>query len=328
MTYVKTYLRPSAAASALAGSLPAITFQGDCLELLKQLPEGSVDLIVTSPPYCIGKSYEKTISVADFEAVHKVVLPEAVRVLRPGGSLCWQVGLHVSQQVVYPLEYKVFELASALKNLVLRNRIIWTFGHGLHTTTRFSGRHESVLWFTKSGAQYSFNLDQVRVPQKYPGKRHYKGPKRGQLSGDPLGKNPGDVWEIPNVKANHREKSEHPCQFPVALAGRLVRALSPSGGIVLDPFMGSGSSAVAALLSGRRFIGAEIDPAFVRLSVERILAVKHGTARVRPEEQPVLVPDLSSAVARLPKEFQSARKRQIHLDETDGAAGVGGRCEI
>jgi len=105
--------------------------------------------------------------------------------------------------------------------LSLRNRIIWHFGHGLHNKRRFSGRYEVILWYTKSD-NYVFNLDDVRIPSKYPGKRHFKGPKTGQLSGNPKGKNPEDVWDIPNVKSNHVEKTEHPCQFPVGLVERLI----------------------------------------------------------------------------------------------------------
>ena len=123
----------------------------------------------------------------------------------------------------------------------MRNRIIWTFGHGLNSVRRFSGRHETILWSTK-GDSLEFNLDEVRVPQKYAGKRAYKGPHKGELSGNPLGKNPSDVWEIPNVKAKHIEKTEHPCQFPVAIPQRLIKALTHENALILDPFMGSGTT--------------------------------------------------------------------------------------
>jgi adenine-specific DNA-methyltransferase len=88
--------------------------------------------------------------------------------------------------------------------LKLRNRIVWTFGHGLHCQKRFSGRHETILWFTKSD-DYKFKLDPVRVPSKYPFKKYFKGPNKGRISSNPLGKNPADVWDIPNVKANRAE---------------------------------------------------------------------------------------------------------------------------
>src|SRR5690606_1970695 len=123
---------------------------------------------------------------------------------------------HVQQGAVIPLDFLVHQEVAKNDTMRLRNRVIWTFNHGLHATKRFSGRHETILWYTK-GPGAHFDLDSVRVPQLYPGKLHYKGPNKGKLSGNPLGKNPGDVLAIPNVKGRHVEKTEHPCQFPVAL---------------------------------------------------------------------------------------------------------------
>lgn len=134
---------------------------------------------------------------------------------------------------------------------------------------RFSGRHETVMWFTKGG-EYKFNLDPVRVPSKYPGKKYYNGSKRGQLSGNPLGKNPEDVWSIPNVKHNHPEKTEHPCQFPEALVDRLVLSMSSYKDVVLDPFMGSGTTGVSCMNTGRKFIGIERDEGYFKIANERI----------------------------------------------------------
>lgn len=188
---------------------------------------------------------------------------------------------------------------------VLRNRIIWTFGHGLNSVNRFSGRHETIMWFTK-GDQTVFNLDEVRVPQKYPGKRSYKGPNKGRLSGNPLGKNPSDVWDIPNVKANHVEKTDHPCQFPVAIPQRLIKALTARNGLVLDPFMGSGSTGVAAIVEDRRFVGAEIQKEYYDISVSRLKDAADGNVKIR-EDKPVVEPNKNSAVAKLPEEFVRAR---------------------
>jgi adenine-specific DNA-methyltransferase len=217
----------------------------DAFDFLAELAPGSVDLIVSSPPYCMGKEYDTSVSITDFINDHQELAPLLMRALKHGGSLCWQVGHHVQSGVVVPLDTIVYPIFAAQEGLFLRNRIVWTFGHGVHASRRFSGRHETILWFTK-GHEYEFNLDAVRVPQKYPGKRHYKGPNRGEWSGNPLGKNPSDVWEIPNVKSRHIEKTRHPCQFPVALVQRLIRALVMPGGLVVDPFMGSGTSAVRA----------------------------------------------------------------------------------
>lgn len=279
----------------------------DATAFLKSLKPASVDLIVSSPPYFMGKEYDRSSNVQEFLADHLELLPALIRVLKPGGSLCWQVGNHIADRVLVPLDALIYQ-AFACPELHLRNRIIWTFGHGAHAKKRFSGRHETVMWYT-SGDSYHFDLDAARVPQKYPGKRHYKGPKRGELSGNPLGKNPGDVWEIPNVNARHVEKSDHPCQFPVALVQRLVRALTPYGGLVVDPFMGSGSAGVAALVEGRNFAGTDISSKYVAIARKRIRAASKGHAQFRPVEQPIYVPQLSQAVARLPEHFAAARTR-------------------
>jgi len=163
-----------------------------------------------------------------------------------------------------------------------------------------------ILWFTK-GLQTVFNLDEVRVPQKYPGKRFYKGPNKGQLSGNPMGKNPSDVWDIPNVKAKHIEKTAHPCQFPVAIPQRLIRALTNKNSLVLDPFMGSGTTGVAALIEGRRFVGSEIQKSYFDISVGRIKDASNGKAKIR-EDKPVTEPNPNAAVAKLPAEFRRIRE--------------------
>ena len=173
--------------------------------------------------------------------------------------------------------------------LQLRNRIIWTFGHGLHCQNRFSGRHETILWFTK-GDDYTFNLDPVRIPSKYPDKKHFKGPNKGKLSGNPLGKNPSDVWDIPNVKSNHVEKTDHPCQFPVGLVERLVLSMTNPGGNVLDPYLGVGSSAVAALKNGRNAYGCDITEEYVDVARDRIAQLEAGTLRTRAMNQPIYEP--------------------------------------
>jgi adenine-specific DNA-methyltransferase len=279
-----------------------VLFQGDCRVLLAAMKDETIDLTITSPPYCIGKAYEsESTTTADFIKTQKEVLPEVVRVTRQGGSICWQTGYHITEGEAFPLDFAIYEILKDIPGVHLRNRVIWSFGHGLNSTTRFSGRHEVVLWFTKG--EHEFNLDAIRVPQKYPGKRHYKGENKGMLSGNPLGKNPGDVWEMPNVNANHIEKTAHPCQFPVALAQRFVRALCPMDGIVFDPFMGSGSSGVAAKLEKRRFLGSEILFDYMTLAISRLDLAKRGTIRVRDLDKPIYVPDPNSAVAKRPEHF-------------------------
>jgi len=265
-----------------------VVYPGDCLEMLRAIPAESMQLIVTSPPYNIGKEYEKRLHLDVYLRQQAQVIAECVRTLAPTGSLCWQVGNYVDQGAIIPLDTVLYPIFSGL-GLRMRNRIIWHFEHGLHCSRRFSGRYETIIWFTKSD-EYVFNLDAVRVPQKYPGKKYFKGPKAGQYSCNPLGKNPGDLWVIPNVKSNHVEKTEHPCQFPVELIERLVLALTNEEDWVLDPFLGTGTTVIAAIRHGRRGVGAETVPKYVQLARQRIQQEIEGTLRTRPMDRPVYDP--------------------------------------
>ncbi|MDH4225735.1 MAG: site-specific DNA-methyltransferase [Deltaproteobacteria bacterium] len=262
----------------------------DNLEFMRGRPSGSVNLIVTSPPYNIGKSYERRTSLNDYIEDQKRVIAEAVRLLAKDGSICWQVGNYVENGEIVPLDTVLYPVFKS-HGLKLRNRIIWAFGHGLHCSKRLSGRYETILWFTR-GDQYTFHLDSIRVPSKYPGKKHFKGPKAGMISGNPLGKNPGDVWEIPNVKANHCEKTIHPCQFPVELVERLVLALTEPEDCVFDPYMGVGSSLIAALIHGRTAIGCDINPQYVEIARQRIREFHAGELKTRPMGKPIYDPAL------------------------------------
>jgi adenine-specific DNA-methyltransferase len=235
-------------------------WMGDVEAFLKALPvEPLFDMIVTSPPYNIGKEYETRVGLQKYLDWQKRIINELIPRLKKGGSICWQVGNFVDDNQIFPLDIEFAPIFKKHK-LQLRNRIVWQFGHGLHTQKRFSGRYEVVMWYTKTDSNkdtYTFNLDAVRTPAKYPGKKHFKGPKAGQFSGNPLGKNPEDVWSIPNVKSNHVEKTLHPCQFPVGLIERLLLALTNLDDLVFDPFAGVASAGVACAIHGRRFWGCE-----------------------------------------------------------------------
>ncbi|MGQ9584313.1 MAG: DNA-methyltransferase [Anaerolineae bacterium] len=270
-----------------------VLFEGDCMELLPQIPAGLVKLVVTSPPYNLGKPYEERLNLDDYLAQQKEVIRECVRALDDRGSICWQVGNYVDNGEIIPLDIILYPVFTSL-GLHLRNRIVWSFGHGLHASKRFSGRYEVILWFTKSD-EYTFNLNAVRVPQKYPKKKYFKGPRKGLYSGNPLGKNPGDVWEIPNVKANHVEKTIHPCQFPVELIERLVLSMTNEDDWVLDPFLGVGTTAIAALMHRRKAIGAEIVHEYAEIARERVRLAERGELRIRPMDRPVYDPSLPNA---------------------------------
>lgn len=276
-----------------------VVHQGDCLDLLRQIPDQSVQLVVTSPPYNIGKEYEKRLNLDQYLLQQARVIQECARTLAPQGSICWQVGNYVDRGAIIPLDAVLYPIFADL-GLKMRNRVVWHFEHGLHCKKRFSGRYETIMWYTKSD-HYVFNLDPVRVPQKYPGKKHFKGPKAGQYSGNPLGKNPGDVWTIPNVKSNHVEKTEHPCQFPVELIERLVLSLTNPGQAVLDPFLGTGTSVIAAVRHRRVGLGAESQGSYVELARDRIRQEMNGTLRTRPMNRPVYDPASSgNSLSRSP----------------------------
>ena len=262
----------------------------DNLTFMHPLEDGNMKLIVTSPPYNIGKTYERRTSLDLYIESQARVISECVRLLHPNGSLCWQVGNHVDKGEIYPLDTILYPIFKQ-HGLKLRNRIIWHFGHGLHCQNRFSGRYETILWFTKTD-DYTFNLDPVRIPSKYPGKKYYKGPNRGKLSGNPLGKNPSDIWEIPNVKSNHVEKTIHPCQFPIELIERLVLSMTEEGDSVFDPYVGVGSSVIAALKHGRIGYGCDVVQDYIDIAWERIHALRSGVLKTRELGKPVYDPEL------------------------------------
>jgi len=282
-------------------------FHGDRLSLLREIPKGAARLIVTSPPYNVGKEYERRIGFNEYLRQQRNTILESVRVLAQNGSLCWQVGNYVQGSEVFPLDVFIYRICKRL-GLRLRNRIIWSFEHGLHCKRRLSGRYETILWFTKT-ENYVFNLDAIRVPQKYPGKKYFKGPRVGEYSCNPLGKNPGDVWVIPNVKHNHVEKTEHPCQFPIELIERLVLALTKSGDLVVDPYMGVGSTACAAVLHGRRAAGAEIVGSYLNTARRRVDGAIKGILRRRPLGRPVYEPGANDRIAHRPIEFEDILPR-------------------
>lgn len=310
-------------------------YQGDALTELSRVPDGSCKLIITSPPYNIGKEYERDqrMSLREYLRWLNTIIGKLCDKVASNGHICWQSGNFVEGGEVFPLDtffYRMFKR----RGFKLRNRIIWHFNFGLHAQTRFSGRYETLLWFTKSD-DYTFNLDPVRVKQLYPGKRHSsnKGAKAGQPSGNPNGKNPSDfwtfdptdafqsnpVWDFPNVKANHPEKTIHPCQFPSELVERCVLALTREGDLVLDPFVGSGTTALAALKYDRRVIGIDRDSRYVQLARERI--ANRETLKTRPIGLAVRSPRPGEAVASVPKEWDAMPSQR----ETAGAEGEGGQ---
>ena len=268
-----------------------VMHEGDCLELLAAMPDGSTDLVMTSPPYPERKR-GRPMDITEYIAGLGPALVEIKRVMSDSANLCWQVGNIAHEGQLYPLD-AYFHAEFARLGLKMRSRVIWRYNSGLHAKKRFSGRYAVILWYSKTD-DYTFNLDPVRVPSIYPGKKAYKGPNKGKLSGNPMGKNPSDiwdvveqdwdelVWDVPNVKSNHVERTGHPSQYPVEVAERCILALSDEGGVVLDPYAGVGSTALAALNRNRKSIAAEIEPEYHAIAMERLDAFVEGGLILRP----------------------------------------------
>jgi adenine-specific DNA-methyltransferase len=250
---------------------------GEALDVLRGLENGCVDLTVTSPPYNIGKEYEQNRPLSEYIAWCREWLHELFRVTAPTGALWLNLGyveVEGSGRAV-PLPYLLWDQSP----FFLLQEIVWHYGAGVASRRAFSPRNEKWLWFVKNPLQYTFNLDAVRDPNvKYPNQK-----KNGKLKCNPMGKNPGDVWIIPKVTSGggraSPERTPHPAQFPLAVVKRIILASSNSGGLILDPFAGSGSTLVASVHCQRRSIGVELRADYCAIAQRRISA-----ARARHEE--------------------------------------------
>jgi len=321
MTHLPLLRTPKKIESRFSPEAELVLFRGNVSDFVATIPDKTVSLIITSPPYNLGKDYEDRVSIEAYLEAQSQVIAELYRILRSDGSLCWQVGNFVDDGEIYPLDILYYGIFKKL-GFFLRNRIIWHFGHGLHASKRFSGRYETLLWFTKTD-NYVFNLDAVRVPSKYPGKRHFKGPNVGKPSGNPLGKNPSDIWEIlaqewdealwdiPNVKSNHPEKTIHPCQYPIELIERCVLALTNEGDWVFDPYAGVGTSLIAATIHNRRVAGSEREAEYVKIARDRLNAYFNGALKIRPMGKPVHQPSGKEKVSQVPEEWKTTSQKKL-----------------
>lgn len=249
---------------ALLRELLDTTVRGDVLDFLAGIPDCSIAAHIASPPYNLGKSYgagpgADTMRYTYFHGWLMQVVSEMARTVKPGGVVCLNTGKTRDwQERLLPMDVMLFEDLRR-SGLAFQSRIVWAVPHGLTPQHRLADRYETILVFAKGEPR--FNATPARIPQKQPGKRAFKGPRVGQLSGNPYGAAPTDVWsDIPTVRHNHPERrfGAHPAQFPVALAKRLALLYTLPGDTVCDAFMGSGSTAVAAVESGRHFVGADL----------------------------------------------------------------------
>src|SRR6185437_561349 len=250
-----------------------LLYHGDCVELLDRLPEGKIDLTVTSPPYNIGKEYESLRTFESYVSWCEKWMRQIFIATKPFGAFWLNAGYFEvpDKGLAVPIVYYLWDKSP----FYLIQEIVWNYGAGVACRNRLSPRNEKLLWYVKGQAGYTFNLDDIRDPDvKYPNQK-----KNGKLKCNPLGKNPSDVWQIAKVTSGSNraspERTAHPAQSPVDLISRAVLASSNPGAIVLDPFMGSGSTAEVALRTGRRAIGFETDERYLELSVNRLERYKH-----------------------------------------------------
>lgn len=236
-------------------------YNEDCREVLKRLrAEGrKFALVVTSPPYNAGKDYEDALSIdeyKDFARSWAEIIPD---ILAPNGSFWLNVGyIKTGANQALPLTYIYYPILSGLP---LVQEIVWHYEGGMTYGKRFAHRTERWMWFSKNPEGAKFNLDDVRDPALNRGIDSRNNKK---------GKNPTDYWYFDRVTNNSQSKTVHPCQFPVAMIERIVRACSDRGDSVLDPFMGSGSVGVAAKLLDRNFVGIELDKTYYEMAKQRI----------------------------------------------------------
>lgn len=249
----------------------------DCLQAMRLLGPECIDLTVTSPPYNIGKAYETPLPLSDYLDWCGEWLNELHRLTRNDGALWLNLGyLAVPDRArAIPIPYLLWDRSP----FYLVQEVVWNYGAGVHTRKMLSPRNEKFLWYVKSPDDYAFNLDAIRDPNvKYPNQK-----KNGKLKCNPLGKNPSDVWEFPKVtsgeKRSSQERTAHPAQFPLAVIDRIIKASSDEHDLILDPFMGSGTTAIAALQNGRQVVGFEVSRDYCQLIQTRIQRYEETRAR-------------------------------------------------
>ena len=240
----------------------------DCLEAMTILPDESINLTVTSPPYNIGKEYENLLPLDDYINWCKKWITEVYRLTLCDGAFWLNLGyLSIKNRAkAIPISYLLWDKIP----FYLIQEIVWHYGAGVAGSKFFSPRNEKFLWYVKNSEAYTFNLDDIRDPNvKYPNQK-----KNGKIKVNPLGKNPTDVWEFPKVTSGQnrssKERTPHPAQFPSAVIQRIITDSSNQNQIVLDPFLGSGTTAMVALDLNRLVIGFEIRQDYCDIAANRI----------------------------------------------------------
>ena len=249
------------------------TIFGHTSEKMSELPDKSVSLMVTSPPYNIdisygnkwengrlktskGKKYKDDLTEERYREMLCSVFEETKRVLKDDGQIWVNIkNRYVDGNIIPP-----FWILDFFQDMYLKNVIIWNFDWGGSTSKRFCSRYEYVFFFTKKKEDYTFNLEDVKIPALNYRPDRYK----SQL------KNPTDVWRRSLVSGNSIERTEHPAQYPEELIERIIKVGTQVGDLVLDPFMGSGTTAVVAKRLGRKYVGYEIEQEYLDIAKKRL----------------------------------------------------------
>lgn len=245
-----------------------LLYEGDCMDLLGRLPEGMVDITVTSPPYNIGKEYETNLAVDDYLHWCERWIHRIHRTTASNGAFWLNLGYFPlpGRARAIPIPYLLWDRIP----FGLVQEVVWQYGAGVAAKRAYSPRNEKFLWYARDLDDFYFDLDSVRDPNiKYPNQF-----KNGRRKVNLAGKNPGDVWSFPKVTSGRdrssKERTSHPAQFPLAVIERVLKGSGRPSGLVLDPFMGSGTTAEAALRLERNAIGFEINPDYVNIAARRL----------------------------------------------------------
>ena len=260
--------------------------QGDALALFADVLAESIDLLIADPPYNLGKNYGNNHDDKGFEdylAFSRGWLTQACRVLKPTGTLYVFMGVRF-------ISY-LYDILDRELGLQFNSWICWHYTQGMGRRVGFSPRHDDILMFNKSG-EFTFNLDAVRVPQKYYRARN-----------NMRGANPGDVWEFSHVHYCNGNRQAHPTQKPEGLLERMVLASSNPGDTILDPFAGSGTTLRVCQQLRRSCIGFELNPEYVSLIRARLAAPFNGFDSIDPR------------MARVPRDLRDAAVRADYLQQ-------------
>lgn len=248
----------------------SILFNMDCVEGLSLLQQENIqiDSTITSPPYNIGKEYEKILSLDEYVTWLTDICKQIYAITKPNGSFILNVGyLKIEGKGrAVPIPYLIWDKIP----FYLTQEIVWNYGAGVACKKYLSPRNEKILWYVKDSKDYTFNLDPIRDPNvKYPNQK-----KNGKLRCNTLGKNPSDVWQVAKVTSGRnrasKERMPHPAQFPEDLISRAVLGFTNEDDLILDPFMGSGTTARVAMLKNRKTIGFELNTEYCKTIQHRL----------------------------------------------------------